>query len=538
MQGGQHSDPILRKMELDMAPTPSTPASSSLGPSASISSLFSKAIPGAVMSSRPELEYGRMLGDTRPSSSLSSHSSISHGHRKHPGLGEHMRPRLPRQRSLQQELYRDIPAPGHPRPRPPLARASSEGGEDALDPYSISSAPGPGHHAAGGGYMMGGAGRGYERGAPQLHEPRFRPDSRLSRDQGSYSAPEDHGYEAGAAAYNLYPRVVISDQEARDQFPMISAEADPRSQQRFLLDPNVARGMTQRKKLDASFRNDSLSSDQSEYQSRPPPPRPHKHKKMKHQRSMSSSDDEIRSTPELSEELESESVSEKDFTHAMMDRYHREELLDAKIKNFLAHPVSWQPNSDGTRSIGHMILTKSSGPGGSALLGLKVVGGKLLGNNRYGALIEKVKKGSIADSVGNLLPGDEVLEWNGRSLQDKSYEEVHEIVTESRQDDQVELIVARQIMTSRHRPMRGDQVAGPTLAVTDPLGGTLVVQPNTPTPEHAGSRLQVKTVFNQERLELIVTILGAASLPSRVNGQHRNPYAKIFLLPGKIKLFN
>ena len=262
-----------------------------------------------------------------------------------------------------------------------------------------------------------------------------------TRDYGSYSAPEDQGYDG---PYNLYPRVVISDQEARDKFPATSAmmtDPDTARIQRSLLDPNIARGVTARKKLDSSFRNDSLSSDQSEYQSRPPPPRPHKHKKMKHQRSMSSSDEEIQSTPDCTscgEEFESESISEKEYTHAMMDRFHREELLDAKIKNFLAHPVSWQPNSDGTRSIGHMILTKTGDRGtGSALLGLKVVGGKLLGNNRYGALIEKVKKGSIADTVGNLLPGDEVLEWNGRSLQDKSYEEVHDIIAESRQDDQV-----------------------------------------------------------------------------------------------------
>ena len=95
----------------------------------------------------------------------------------------------------------------------------------------------------------------------------------------------------------------------------------------------------------------------------------------------------------------------------MLDRFHREELLDAKIKNFLAHPVSWQPSSDRKRNIGHMILKKSSagGANGSNLLGLKVVGGKLLPNKRYGAVIEKVKKGSIADTVGNLLPGDEVL---------------------------------------------------------------------------------------------------------------------------------
>ena len=113
----------------------------------------------------------------------------------------------------------------------------------------------------------------------------------------------------------------------------------------------VAPGVTQRKKLDASFRNDSLSSDQSEYQSRPPPPRPHKHKKMKHQRSMSSSDEEIQSTPDCTscgEEFESESISEKEYTHAMMDRFHREELLDARFAGRAArgaavvHPAALQ----------------------------------------------------------------------------------------------------------------------------------------------------------------------------------------------------
>ena len=456
-----------------------------------------------------------------------------------------MRPRLPRQRSLQQELYRDVPAPApshggysqpQPRTRPPLARASSEGGDDMMDipggPQSYRKMTQNISGSVPTGSMHGDRGPGHPHGyGPDLDRGQPRGFGSM-RDYGSFSAPEDQGYDG---SYNLYPRVVISDQEARDQFPMMT-ESDIRIQ-RSLLDPNVARGVPQRKKLDSSFRNDSLSSDQSEYQTRPPPPRPHKHKKMKHQRSMSSSDEEIRSTPDCTscgEEFESESISEKDYTHAMMDRFHREELLDAKIKNFLAHPVSWQPNTDGSRSIGHMILTKSGGSSG-ALLGLKVVGGKLLSNNRYGALIEKVKKGSIADTVGNLLPGDEVLEWNGRSLQDKSYEEVHDIIAESRQDDQVELIVSRQILHCR-RPMRGDTATGPgpTLAVTDPLGGTLVVGAGVTSPlEHKNCRLQVKTVFNQERLELIVTVLGAVGLSSRVNGQHRNPYAKIFLLPGR-----
>lgn len=84
---------------------------------------------------------------------------------------------------------------------------------------------------------------------------------------------------------------------------------------------------TNRRKLDSTFRNDSLSSDQSEclgQQQRPPPPKPHKHKRHAHSSrggsgirpfGVSSSDEEIRSTPECTscgeEEMESESVSEK-----------------------------------------------------------------------------------------------------------------------------------------------------------------------------------------------------------------------------------
>lgn len=76
------------------------------------------------------------------------------------------------------------------------------------------------------------------------------------------------------------------------------------------------------------------------------------------------------------------------------------------------HPVSWVPNADGTRLVGHMVLYKNlkeslGGPPTSSatILGLKVVGGKLLPNGRYGAIVEKVKKGSVADTIGHLLPG-------------------------------------------------------------------------------------------------------------------------------------
>jgi len=88
------------------------------------------------------------------------------------------------------------------------------------------------------------------------------------------------------------------------------------------LDPNSAvakSSRSNRRKLESIIRNDSLSSDPSDCV-RPPPPKPHKHKRGKKQRqhSVSSSDDEIRSTPECSsceeQDIESESVSERGKT--------------------------------------------------------------------------------------------------------------------------------------------------------------------------------------------------------------------------------
>lgn len=82
------------------------------------------------------------------------------------------------------------------------------------------------------------------------------------------------------------------------------------------LDPSSAVRKTKREKMETMLRNDSLSSDQSE-SVRPPPPKPHKTKKggKTRQISLSSSEEELASTPEYTScddvEIESESVSEK-----------------------------------------------------------------------------------------------------------------------------------------------------------------------------------------------------------------------------------
>lgn len=53
--------------------------------------------------------------------------------------------------------------------------------------------------------------------------------------------------------------------------------------------------------------------------------------------------------------------------------------------------------------IGHMIFKKSLDT--EDKLGLKVIGGQLLSNGRQGAIVEKVKRDSIADQEGHIISG-------------------------------------------------------------------------------------------------------------------------------------
>ncbi|VDN04651.1 unnamed protein product, partial [Thelazia callipaeda] len=75
------------------------------------------------------------------------------------------------------------------------------------------------------------------------------------------------------------------------------------------------------------------------------------------------------------------------------------------------------------------------------------VGGRRSDTGRLGAFITRVKPGSVADTVGRLRAGDEVLEWNGHQLQNATYDQVYEIINLSRHDLQVELIVSRSMST-------------------------------------------------------------------------------------------
>uniref|UniRef100_A0A8D0C8S6 Regulating synaptic membrane exocytosis 1 n=1 Tax=Salvator merianae TaxID=96440 RepID=A0A8D0C8S6_SALMN len=315
------------------------------------------------------------------------------------------------------------------------------------------------------------------------------------------------------------------------------------------LDPSSAilSRKAKREKMETMLRNDSLSSDQSE-SVRPSPPKPHRSKRggKKRQMSVSSSEEEGASTPEYTScddvEIESESVSEKgDLDYYWLDpaTWHSRETSPIN-----SHPVTWQPSKEGDRLIGRVILNKrTTMPKESgALLGLKVVGGKMTDLGRLGAFITKVKKGSLADVVGHLRAGDEVLEWNGKPLPGATNEEVYNIILESKSEPQVEIIVSRpigdipRIPETSHPPLESSSSSFESQKMERP--SISVISPTSPgalkdAPQVLPGQLSVKLWYDKVGHQLIVNVLQATDLPSRTDGRPRNPYVKMYFLPDR-----
>ncbi|XP_059049498.1 regulating synaptic membrane exocytosis protein 2 isoform X6 [Achroia grisella] len=268
----------------------------------------------------------------------------------------------------------------------------------------------------------------------------------------------------------------------------------------------------------------------------------------------SSSDDEVAEC--ISDENdEYRDRGNKDRSSSDSSRSQRQAMLNEKMQKFLA---SWQVSADGTRMCGHMVLRKSVVEGSThssaAILGLKVVGGKLLPDGTRGAIVEKVKKGSIADLEGQLRIGDEVLQWNGVALQGRSSDEVAAIVADSKHDSHVELVVSRPITATRTpaQPWRTHKGRlGCAEVYTEVMGGcekpsVLVTSPGSPDVHarrrparhnhhnaNVAGRIQLKIYFDISALQLLVTVVSASGLSPRPDGTTRCPYAKIFLLPDK-----
>uniref|UniRef100_A0A8C7YHG2 Regulating synaptic membrane exocytosis 1a n=1 Tax=Oryzias sinensis TaxID=183150 RepID=A0A8C7YHG2_9TELE len=298
---------------------------------------------------------------------------------------------------------------------------------------------------------------------------------------------------------------------------------------------------TKREKAESMLRNDSLSSDQSE-SLRPPPPRPYKSKRGvgaggKRQTSVSSSEEEGVTTPEYSsgDDAEIESVSER----GDWESYPHDPTV-------WHHPVTWQPSKEGDHLIGRITLSKRSATmpkEAGALLGLKVVGGRVTESGRLGAFITKVKKGSLADVVGHLRAGDEVLQWNGKMLPGATMKEVYNIILESQAEPQVELVVSRpigdipRIPDTSHPPLEStgsssfesQKMERPSLNVLSPSSPGMLQD----APQFMPGRLSVKLWYDKAGHQLIVNVLQAVELPLRPDGRPRSPYVKMYFLPDR-----
>lgn len=183
------------------------------------------------------------------------------------------------------------------------------------------------------------------------------------------------------------------------------------------------------------------------------------------------------------------------------------------------------------------------------------------------------------------MAGDEVLEWNGYPLQGRTFEEVYDIICESRSDHEVEIIVSRPISDvgrpssmgtsgggagghlSHHHSYGsasgsvagvgaagstrsgGSKVSGgqrPAVTVTSPASPDtlhpswgkvqVIIRLVSIIPEHVhdnANLLKVKLWYDASTQQLSATVVGGFDLPPRPNGALRNPYAKLFLLPDK-----
>uniref|UniRef100_A0A2K6FUS8 Regulating synaptic membrane exocytosis 2 n=1 Tax=Propithecus coquereli TaxID=379532 RepID=A0A2K6FUS8_PROCO len=288
------------------------------------------------------------------------------------------------------------------------------------------------------------------------------------------------------------------------------------------LDPSSAVRKTKREKMETMLRNDSLSSDQSE-SVRPPPPKPHKSKKggKMRQVSLSSSEEELASTPEYTScddvEIESESVSEKGDSQkgkrktseqaVLSDSNTRSErqkkmtyfgghsleedlewsepqikdsgvdtcsstTLNEEHSHSDKHPVTWQPSKDGDRLIGRILLNK------------------------------RLKDGSVPRDSGAMLGLKDIPR-----IPDSTHAQLE----------------------SSSSSFESQKMDRPSISVTSPMSPGMLRD----VPQFLSGQLSIKLWFDKVGHQLIVTILGAKDLPSREDGRPRNPYVKIYFLPDR-----
>ncbi|XP_069967922.1 regulating synaptic membrane exocytosis protein 2 isoform X1 [Bactrocera oleae] len=192
--------------------------------------------------------------------------------------------------------------------------------------------------------------------------------------------------------------------------------------------------------------------------------------------------------------------------------------------------------------------------------GMRVVGGKTGADGRLFAYIVWTVPGGPAEKNG-LQQGDKILEWNGMSLIDRSFEEVCAIM--DRTGDIVELLVEHatdfrmcDLFDENLPPGNSGNQSGPRRSGDGPVGLGLIADPETTTDKSPASptrrklpktpeqiarekqvsgRAQLQVWYNADRNELVVSLMAADDLALRDeaygHGNLPEAYAKVRILP-------
>ncbi|XP_063304257.1 protein piccolo isoform X3 [Pelobates fuscus] len=311
-----------------------------------------------------------------------------------------------------------------------------------------------------------------------------------------------------------------------------------------------------------------------------------------------------------------------DFQHAMSDSeaYHlrREETdwfdkpreqrlenghgIDRKLQDKLSHARSshQQEQMNGKPiqyTFPHLRLklqrdTKDHTVSGNGF-GIRVVGGKEIPESygEIGAYIAKILPGGSAEHSGKLTEGMQVLEWNGHQLTEKTYEEVHSIISQSTGEAEICVRLDINMLSNSvtpqnlelHEPAKPvdktkspgvdpkqlaaelqkvSQQQTPASAVEKGAyihsGTTSAASSAVPSPGQPGSpsvskkrhssksteaikthshpitgELQLQVNYDKHLGNLIIHILQARNLVPRDNNGYSDPFVKVYLLPGR-----
>lgn len=102
---------------------------------------------------------------------------------------------------------------------------------------------------------------------------------------------------------------------------------------------------------------------------------------------------------------------------------------------------SWEPSADRRYQIGYITLCRQDLD--ASTLGFTICGNRATQDGHYGAIVTHVVPGSIMNIVCKLRVGDEITEFNGYDLRNKSTEEVNNMIESSKTCNSVRLVAVR-----------------------------------------------------------------------------------------------